>query len=96
MIRSHQKWARIVLVAVLILSSVILFQNCGKKMGLVSVLNDASTTPNESLNYKEIEIKIRTSSGLNSPEVNGDLDPEEKYYIQVRNVSLNGYLSAGH
>lgn len=91
MVQSYQKSARIVLAAVMILFSIILFQNCGKKVGLVSVLNDSSTAIDEPMNIKTIDIKIHSSSGLNSPEVNGDLDPEEAYYLQVRNVSLNGY-----
>ncbi len=87
----QRKSVRFVLVTVMISFSIILFQNCGKKIGLASVLSDASTSTEEPMNNKAIEIKIHTGPGLNSPEVSGDLDPEETYYLQVRNVSLNGY-----
>lgn len=95
MVQSHKKSARVILVAVLVSFSIVLFQNCGKKDGTVSVVGSPSTgTDPNGTSSDSIELSIRTASGLNAPLALGDLDPEANYYFQAQNIDLNGFACA--
>ncbi len=92
MSQSRKKSARVVLVAVMVSISIVLFQNCGKKDGTVTAVGSSSAVPGPETGANNgIELTIHTASGLNSASIAESLDPEITYYLQAENVDHNGY-----